>query len=295
MNWKQVLSPILEDPKMIAFKTWLKNERLTKKIYPDAHSVFRAFDLCPYDQTRVIIFGQDPYHSPGTADGLAFSTQQDQRPPSLGVIFREIYRDLNIQYFHNITVEEYFPTNDLEPWTRMGFLLLNTTLTVEEAKANSHKDMGWGMVIDAAINALNDHPKNLIFCLWGASAKSLRGKISARHMVLEAAHPASELYNPGQGQGFYWSRHFSIIRDILPINNDEDPRRSANLMDCFDKKKAIELINKHYPIDAESLSKYVLEDLTIHIPLNKERYYSKLKQFEIGLSTKILEHENQKV
>lgn len=287
MNWKQILAPAMKDPKVETFKKWLKSERENKTIYPGSSDVFRAFDLCPYEQTRVIIFGQDPYHSPGTADGLAFSTRQDKIPPSLMVIFREIYRDLNIQYFHNITMEEFFPTGNLESWAKMGFLLMNTTLTVEEGKANSHKDMGWEVIVDAVIDALNDHTHNLIFCLWGNEAKSLKGKIGSKHMILEAAHPAAELYNPGQKAGFYWSRHFSIIRDILPVNNGRDPRISVNLEDFFDRNKAVQMVKKHYPIDADHLTQYILEELIVHAPVSKERYYEKLKKFEVSLSTKI--------
>jgi uracil-DNA glycosylase len=295
MNWKQILSPAMNSQAILSFKGWLKSERENKDIYPTSKDLFRAFDLCQYEDTRVVIFGQDPYHSEGTADGLAFSTRQTTIPPSLMVIFREIYRDLNIQYFHNITIEEFFPTGNLENWARNGFLLLNTALTVEKGIAGSHQGKGWEILIEAVLKALNEHPKQLIFCLWGKNAKELRGKISARHMILSAAHPAAELYNPGQKAGFYWSRHFSIIRDILPVNNDQNINPSVNFMDCFDKEKAKKIIKEHYPIDAEKLIQYIEDELIIHAPLSKERYYAKLKEFELSLSTKHREYENKEV
>ena len=295
MNWKQILLPAMNSQTLLSFKSWLKTERETKDIYPTSKDLFRAFDLCPYESTRVIIFGQDPYHSEGTADGLAFSTRQKKIPPSLKVIFREIYRDMNIQYFHNISIEEFFPTGNLENWARNGFLLLNTALTVEKGAAGSHQGKGWEILIEAVLKALNEHPKQLIFCLWGNQAKELRGKISARHMVLSASHPAAELYNPGQNAGFYWSRHFSIIRDILPVNNDQNINPCVNFMDFFDKEKAKKMIQKHYPIDAEKLIQYIDDELIIYAPLSKERYYEKLKEFELSLSTKPREYENEKV
>ena len=292
MNWKQIISPVLNSDDMQTFKTWLKNERETKQIYPDAKDTFRAFDLCPYESTRVVIFGQDPYHSAGTADGLAFSTRQDVIPPSLKVIFREIYRDLNIQYFHNVTLEEFFPTGNLQKWAEMGFLLLNTILTVEKGVAGSHKEKGWENLTEAVIKALNDHPNRLVFLLWGNHAKMLKEKINNRHMIFEAAHPAAELYKEGKTEaGFYWNRHFSIVRDILPTMENKDINPHVLLDDAFDKEKAIAIIKEHYPLDAEKLTKYVNEEMIIHAPVNKERYYAKLKKFELSLSTKYSENE----
>jgi len=292
MNWKQILMPVMNSDKLQTFKTWLKAERETKDIYPAPKDVFRAFDLCPYENVRVIIFGQDPYHKPDVADGLVFSTRNKIRPPSLGVIFREIYRDLNIQYFHNITLDEYFPTNSLENWARNGFLLLNTILTVEKGLPLSHQGKGWEILLDEVLKALNNHPKNLIFCLWGKEAKSLQDRIGAKHTILTAAHPAAELYSPGQKAGFYWSRHFSIIRDILPVNNDQDINHHVNLIDCFDKEKAKKIIKDHYPIDSDRLIQYIDQDMLVHVPVSKERYYTKLKEFDLFISTKIRENDN---
>lgn len=286
MTWKEILAPVLQSQKMQEIKTFLKKERETKNIYPDGKDVFRAFDLCPFDQTRVVIIGQDPYHSPGVADGLAFSTMQPKRPPSLEVIFKEIYKDLNIQYYHNETFEEFFPTNNLEKWAKAGFLLINATLTVEEGKPGSHKDLGWDAVLKATIEGLCQHKEHqVVFLLWGNDAKALRGLITnPKHIAFDAAHPAAEMYK--ENAGFYGCRHFSIIRDILPGIDGRDIFRSARLDSCFDKEKAKELVRKHYPIDADRVCKYIDKELIIHVPLNKDIYWKEIRKFEEMISTK---------
>ena len=144
MTWKEVLAPAMEHPKIIELKKYLKNEREKGiHIYPEGKDIFRAFNLTPFDQVRVVILGQDPYHKAGQADGLSFSTRSEQTPASLRVIFKEIFKDFNVQYFHEESFDSFFPTNNLENWANRGFLLLNTVLTVEENKPGSHKDLGW--------------------------------------------------------------------------------------------------------------------------------------------------------
>ena len=170
MTWNEILGPVLATPKMAEVKQFIKEGRMIKNIFPPGNMVFRAFDACPYDETKVVILGQDPYPTAGTADGLAFSSATTI-PGSLQIIFKEIYRDLNIQYFHNITFEEFFPTGDLTNWTKMGFLLLNTVLTVEEGKPGSHKGIGWELVTEAVFEALNKKDHQIIFLLWGNEAK----------------------------------------------------------------------------------------------------------------------------
>ena len=286
MNWKTILQPVLESRELVELKKWVKNERLTKNIYPEGKDTLRAFDLCPYSKVRVVIFGQDPYHSPGTADGLAFSTRQEKRPPSLEVIFKEIYRDLNIQYIHNTTFEEFFPTSNLEKWAKNGFLLLNTTLTVEEGKANSHAGKGWEKLIYGVIDALNKREEPVIFLLWGKDAKSLEPKIDTglkRHLVFTAAHPAAELYK--EGAGFYSCRHFSIVRDVLPMLNGDDRIPDVDVSAAFDKDKARSIIKEHYPIETDRLMEYIDQDMLFRVPVHKEKYYAKLKEFEKSLST----------
>lgn len=283
-TWKEILSPVLTSPEMTEFKKWLKEERATKNIYPNGEDTLRAFDLCPYRNTKVVIFGQDPYFTPGTADGLAFSSRQFKIPPSLLNIFKEIYTDLNIQYYHNVTFEEFFPRPDLSGWAQNGFLLLNTILTVEQDKPLSHKGKGWEKVLTAAIDALNEHEHTVIFLLWGKFAHELESLISDRHIILKAAHPAAEAYNPGKG-GFFGCRHFSIIRDVLPtLHSKSQP--GINLNSCFDRTKAAELIKREYPKEADRLIRYVEKEMIIHVPVNESEYIKELRTFEKNLSTK---------
>lgn len=285
MNWNEVLGPVLATPEMVELKAFIKTERMNKKIHPDGKSIFRAFDLCPYDNTKVVILGQDPYAS-DHADGLAFSSRLSERPKSLEVIFKEIYQDLNIQYFHNITFDEFFPTNDLTNWTKEGFLLLNTILTVEDGKPGSHKGKGWEAVIDAVFKALNEKKHQVVFLLWGKEAQAYKDKITnPMHIYLEAPHPAAELRNP-EGSKFTGCRHFSIVRDILPSLHSPEVFRTIELDSCFDKEKAKKIIKEHYPIEADRLIQYLEKDLIINLPVNKENYWKELKRIEGSFSTK---------
>lgn len=276
MNWKQVLDPVLESEKMIETKNFLRTERKTKNIYPEGAEVLQAFQLCPYDKTEVVIIGQDPYCTAGTATGLAFSTMQEQRPKALQNIFLNIYKDLNIQYYHNVSFEEFFPTNNLTKWAENGFLLLNATLTVEEGKPNSHKDLGWDKVIKTAIQALNEKPKPVIFLLWGEEAKKMIEFIAVKHIVFESAHPATENFH---------ARHFSIIRDSLPMIKGVDLFPSISLDACFDKERAKQIVKENYPIDAEKICNYIDKEMIISAPVNKEIYWKEIRKFEEQLST----------
>jgi uracil-DNA glycosylase len=284
-NWKAILAPILESKQMQETKRFLKEERSKKRIYPEGKDVFRAFDLCPYDNTKVVIIGQNPYHQPGVADGLAFSTQKSECPESLKVVFKEIYRDLNVQYFQDITFEEFFPTNNLEKWTKMGFLLLNSSLTVEEGKAESHLDLGWQEVIKTAVSALNNKDHQVVFLLWGKEAKKFEQYVdpSSKNVVFTASHPAAELYK--ENAGFYGCRHFSLVRDILPIINGINIFPSHDLDACFDKEKAKDIVRKNYPIDSDKICNYIDKELIIHIPINRDVYWSEVRKFEREVST----------
>lgn len=288
MTWKDVLAPAMQSAKMQEIKTFLQTERLTKNIYPAGTDVWRAFDLCPLDITKVVILGQDPYCTPDTADGLAFSTRQDKLPPSLEVIFKEIYKDMNIQYYHNQSFEDYFPTGNLESWARNGFLLINTILTVEDGKPLSHKDLGWNDIITKVFDGLNQKEEQVIFLLWGNEAKKYEDLIDpkSKHVVFKASHPASELHEGGKG-GFYGCRHFSIVRDVIATMDGKNSLRSVNLDSCFDKEKAKEIVKKYYPIESDKICKYIDEDLIIHCPVNKETYWNEIRKFENFISTKI--------
>jgi uracil-DNA glycosylase len=289
MNWKQALAPVLASQKMQETRKFLTEERKTKNIYPDGKSVFRAFDLCPLDNTNVVILGSEPYNAPGMADGLCFSTKKHETPEDLNVIFKEIYTDLNIQFFHDLTLKEYFPTNNLEKWARNGFLMLNISLTVEEGKTASHQHLGWEEIAKTAIKTINEHRHNVLFFLWGEDAQAFEKFIDAKkHLVFKAGHPLSELTENGS---FYRSRHFSIARDWIPLFQGRDFMPTATLDSCLDKDKAKEIIKEHYPIEAEKMCQYV-DDLHIGVPINKNIYWKEMRNFDINvISTNYKEDE----
>lgn len=287
MTWSEILGPVLASAKLSDLKAFIKEERRTKNIYPAGNEVFRAFDLCSYDNTRIVMLGQDPYPWPGVADGLAFSSRKKEWPKSLEVIFKEIYQDLNIQYFHDLTIEEFFPTSDLTNWTKLGILLLNVVLTVEENKSTSHKGKGWELVTEEVFNALQKKDQQVIYLLWGKDAQQYEPLVkNQKHLVLTAPHPAAELHNP-DGPKFTGCRHFSIVRDILPTLYKKDVFSVVNLDYCFDKVKAKRIINECYPIEAQKLCEYIDKDFAINIPVNRELYYQELRNIERGFSTKI--------
>lgn len=178
---------------------------------------------------------------------------------------------------------DFFPTNDLSRWAKNGFLLLNTILTVEEGKAGSHKGMGWEDLIDEVILKLNDHPRRLVFLLWGNEAKSFAPKINNRHMILQSAHPASEAYGKG---GFRGCKHFSILRDSLQIFDNKyfpcvDLKHFLNISDCE------KFISSRYPEQKDELIDYLKNYLQVYIPLVRSEFYDNLKMFEINLSTNL--------
>ncbi|MGY9047010.1 hypothetical protein P775_14565 [Puniceibacterium antarcticum] len=180
-----------------------------RTIYPPAQQVFRALELCPPDKARVVILGQDPYHTPGKADGLAFSIPQDfgGRLDSLGNIFKEIVADLGAP--RSVT--------DLSDWARQGVLLLNTALTVPEGKANGHAKLGWNHLTRDVLIALSDHPR--AFVLWGNHAQGFAKHISGQnHLILRTAHPSPLSVH----RGFFGSRPFSQINAWLTAR-DETP------------------------------------------------------------------------
>ena len=229
---------------------------------------------------------KSPYSTKDTADGLAFSTRQEKIPPTLEIIFKEIYKDMNIQYMRNVSFEEFFPTGNLEKWAKGGFLLINSCLTVEEGKPGSHKDIGWDMVLRTAVEALikkTDH--QVIFLLWGNEAKRFAPLITPPHVFFEAAHPAAELHSPGKG-GFYGCRHFSIVRDIKPMLSHENAFRTMNLDSCFDKELAKKIVRENYSLDADKMCEYIDKELMIHVPVNKEAYWKEITKFEDLISTR---------
>ncbi|MFT5969936.1 MAG: uracil-DNA glycosylase [Flavobacteriales bacterium] len=175
----------------------------TKKIYPNKDAIFNAFKLCSLESTKVVILGQDPYHGPNQAHGLAFSVKQSCNfPPSLRNIFKELIDDIGTTPMHG----------DLSHWAKQGVLLLNSTLTVEDGKAGSHQKYGWETFTDQVISKLSEHKQKLIFVLWGAFAiKKIALIDTNKHQVITSAHPSPlSAY-----RGFLGSKPFSMVNSHL--------------------------------------------------------------------------------
>ena len=198
-TWYEVLRPQFESPYFVDLKQFLVTERTQHTCYPPGSKIFAAFDSTPFDKVKAVIIGQDPYHEPGQAMGLCFSVPQGvQVPPSLVNIIKEINDDLGTQIPST--------SGDLSGWAQQGVLLLNATLTVREHAAGSHQHHGWEEFTDAAISALNEHRKGIVFLLWGSYAISKRKLINPlHHCILTAPHPSPlSAY-----RGFFGCRHFS--------------------------------------------------------------------------------------
>ena len=211
-SWQAVIGTELEKPYMQNLREFLRQEKAAGKvIYPPSPLIFNAFNHTPFDRVRVVIIGQDPYHGPGQAHGLSFSVLPGVKlPPSLMNIFKEIESDLSIRMSGS---------GDLTPWADQGVLLLNATLTVEQAQAGSHQGKGWEQFTDAAIRALNEHRSGLVFVLWGSYAQKKGAVIdSHRHMIIRSVHPSPLSAH----RGFFGNRQFSRINDYL-IEQGQSP------------------------------------------------------------------------
>lgn len=204
-SWKAVLGDEFAQPYMRNLKDFLRAEKAAgKQIFPKGAEYFRALDLTPLDEVRVVILGQDPYHGAGQAHGLCFSVKPGVRiPPSLVNIYKELQSDLGIAPARH---------GFLEHWAQQGVLLLNSVLTVEEARAASHQGQGWERFTDAVIRAVNEDCEHVVFMLWGSYAQKKAAFVDgARHLVLKAPHPSPlSAHN-----GFFGCRHFSQANDYL--------------------------------------------------------------------------------
>ena len=203
-TWKEALAGEFEKPYFAQLVRFLHQEKAAGKvIYPPGSLIFRAFELTPVPQVKVVILGQDPYHGPGQAMGLSFSVPDGvPAPPSLRNIFQEIETDLGIRMSGS---------PNLEKWARQGVLLLNTSLTVQAHMANSHNRIGWVPFTDAVIRYLSDNREGLVFLLWGRPAQEKAALIDRqKHHVLMAAHPS-----PLARGAFFGCRHFSKTNQIL--------------------------------------------------------------------------------
>jgi len=207
-SWRRRLAGEFEQPYFAALREFVRAEYAAQRVYPPAAQIFRAFDECPFDDVKVVILGQDPYHGPGQANGLCFAVgARTPPPPSLQNIFKEIEADLG----HPVSRDP-----DLSRWARQGVLLLNATLTVREAQAGSHQNKGWERFTDAAVHALAREREGLVFLLWGAYARRKGAGIDRRkHLVMECAHPSPlSAHN-----GFFGCRHFSKANGWLIAHN----------------------------------------------------------------------------
>ena len=203
-SWREALQSEFDQPYFAALVQQLHAEKAAgRTIFPPGGQIFRAFDLCPLDATKVVILGQDPYHGYGQAMGLCFSVPQGvPAPPSLKNIFREIETDLGVQMSGS---------PDLTPWARQGVLLLNAVLTVRAGEPTSHGGIGWQTFTDAVIRMVSARRDGVVFLLWGNYARSKAPLIDiSRHLVLEAAHPS-----PLARGAFFGCRHFSRCNDYL--------------------------------------------------------------------------------
>ena len=204
-TWKQQLGAEFDKPYFATLAEQVRQAYRMGPCFPPSRLVFNAFNLCPFNEVKVVIMGQDPYHEPGQAMGLSFSVPEGVAiPPSLQNIFKEIQADLG----------KPLPTSgDLTRWASQGVLLLNATLTVQAHVANSHQGMGWSVFTDAAIRALSAHREHLVFMLWGGYARSKRSLIDGqRHLILESVHPSPLSANRG---GWFGNHHFSQCNAYL--------------------------------------------------------------------------------
>jgi uracil-DNA glycosylase len=207
-SWKKALEGEFEKPYFENLIQFVKQEYTATTCFPPGKQIFAAFDYCPFDKVEVVIIGQDPYHGRGQANGLCFSVNDGVPvPPSLQNIFREIQTDLN---------RPFPPSGNLERWADQGVLLLNAVLTVRQSEANSHQGKGWETFTDAVIQKISDEKENVVFLLWGGSAKKKGAKINRqKHIVLESGHPSPLSANKGH---WFGNKHFSKTNEVLAQN-----------------------------------------------------------------------------
>lgn len=202
-SWKKALKEEFQKEYFVKLMSFVNSQYSSSMIYPPFEYIFRAFEECTFENVKVVILGQDPYHTPGVADGLAFSSRSDKVPPSLQNIFKEISAEFNIPVGTN---------PDLTRWATQGVLLLNSTLTVQSGIPASHKSKGWEIFSDAVIKTLSDKKSNMVFLLWGNLARSKKALIdSSKHLILESPHPSPfSAYT-----GFFGNNHFKKCNEFL--------------------------------------------------------------------------------
>lgn len=203
-KWDELLKEEFSSITYIELREFLKNEYSTRNIFPSMYNIFNSMKLTEFENIKVVILGQDPYHEQGQAMGLSFSVPNGiPKPPSLVNIYKEIEKETN----------EVMPeTGDLTGWAKQGVLLLNTVLTVREHQANSHKNKGWEQFTDGIISKISEGRENVVFMLWGGNARSKKSLIDKnKHLILESAHPSPlSAYN-----GFFDNGHFVCANNYL--------------------------------------------------------------------------------
>lgn len=202
-SWKDRLQAQFTAPYFLQLKSFLVNEKKQYTVFPPGNQIFSAFDHTPFENVKVVIIGQDPYHGRGQANGLCFSVSPGiTKPPSLSNIFKELEVDLGIPVPKS---------GNLEPWADQGVLLLNATLTVRENQPASHHGKGWELFTDAVIKTISEQKKGVVFLLWGRFAQTKEELIDKnKHFILKAAHPS-----PLARGAFFGCKHFSKTNELL--------------------------------------------------------------------------------
>jgi uracil-DNA glycosylase len=209
-TWKSKLNSEFEKEYFIRLSEFIRQEYKKNTVYPPGSLIFNAFNLCPFDNVKAVIIGQDPYHGPGQAHGLCFSVRDGvDFPPSLINIFKEIGLDMGLSRP---------ASGNLERWAAQGVLLLNATLTVRAHQAGSHQKKGWEEFTDSVISIINHEKRNVVFFLWGAYAQKKGESIDrSKHLVLESVHPSPL----SASRGFFGNKHFSRCNNYLMDNGIE--------------------------------------------------------------------------
>jgi uracil-DNA glycosylase len=210
-KWKEVLREEFQKDYFKSLVEFIKNEYSSQIIYPKAGKIFNAFNLCPFEDVKVVILGQDPYHEPNQAHGLCFSVlDPTPTPPSLVNIYKEIKQDLGI---------DSPKSGDLTRWAKQGVLLLNATLTVQAHKAGSHQNKGWEKFTDSVIHHLAQEREGIVFILWGSYAQKKGDFIDqTKHLILKSVHPSPL----SSHRGFFGNHHFSQTNNYL-ISKGKEP------------------------------------------------------------------------
>ncbi|WP_144485775.1 uracil-DNA glycosylase [Bacillus pumilus] len=210
-SWWAVMKSEFEQPYYQELREWMKEEYRTQTVFPKPDDVYRALHLTSYEEVKVVILGQDPYHGPGQAHGLSFSVQPGvKHPPSLRNIFQELKDDLGCPVPNH---------GSLVSWAEQGVLLLNTVLTVRKGEANSHKGKGWERVTDRVIDVLNERNQPVVFVLWGRHAQNKKERIDQnKHYIIESPHPSPF----SARNGFFGSRPFSKVNTYLKQMGTEE-------------------------------------------------------------------------